>query len=208
MINLAVFISGNGSNLQSIINAIDNGKLKVDLRIVLSDKKEAYGLERAKKAGIKNIFIDPENCFSREVYERDLLEILKDMDINLIVLAGFMRILSPYFINNFTGEIMNIHPSLLPCFPGLNAQRQALEYGVKYTGCTVHFLDEGMDTGPIIIQAAVEVFDNDDEQSLANRIREKEHEIYPEAISLFAEGRLSIEGRSVKRKTKGEDLII
>ncbi|ACL70955.1 phosphoribosylglycinamide formyltransferase [Halothermothrix orenii] len=196
-INLAVFISGNGTNLQAIIDSIKAGRVEAELKMVISDKKNAYGLVRAEKAGIENIFIDPADFNSRQGYEKELLDYLDKKNIDLVALAGFMRLLSPYFINQFSGKIMNIHPSLLPSFPGLHAQRQALEYGVKVSGCTVHFVDEGMDTGPIILQAPVPVYSDDTEERLASRIREKEHELYPEAIQLFAENRLTIQGRKV-----------
>ncbi|MFW6409914.1 MAG: phosphoribosylglycinamide formyltransferase [Halanaerobiales bacterium] len=201
-INIAVFISGRGTNLQSIIDSAQAGEIPVDIKIVISDNKDAYGLTRARNAGIEARWVDPGKYENDREFEDELLEILKTKKIELVALAGFMRLLSPYFLNNFSGEAMNIHPSLLPSFRGLHPQKQALDYGVKVSGCTVHFVDEGMDTGPIILQKAVPVGDSDDEESLANRILEKEHEIYPEAIRLYAEGNLELKGRKVIRKEK------
>ncbi len=196
-INISVFISGRGTNLQSIIDAVQSGNLPVTIKTVISDSEEAYGLKRARKAGIEALFIDPDDFSSTQEYEQKLLDIIEENKINLVALAGFMRLISPYFLNNFSGSIMNIHPSLLPSFRGLHAQKQAIDYGVKVSGCTVHFVDEGMDTGPIILQEAVPVYDNDNEESLAERILTKEHKIYPQAIKLYAQGKLKIKGRKV-----------
>lgn len=197
-INLAVFISGRGSNLQSIIDSISQGELPLDLKIVISDNREAYGLKRARKAGIEARYVNPGAHDSEKQYEQQILTLLKERKIKIVALAGFMRLLSPYFLEQFSGEVMNIHPSLLPAFRGLHAQKQALEYGVKVSGCTVHFVDEGMDTGPIILQESVPVYDDDDEDSLAARILKKEHQIYPQALKLYATGRLQKKGRRVK----------
>ncbi len=197
-INLAVFISGRGSNLQSIIDSISRGELPLDLKIVISDNREAYGLKRARKAGIEARYVNPGAHDSEKGYEQQILTLLKEREIKIVALAGFMRLLSPYFLEQFSGEVMNIHPSLLPAFRGLHAQKQALEYGVKVSGCTVHFVDEGMDTGPIILQESVPVYDDDDEDSLAARILKKEHQIYPQALKLYATGRLQKKGRRVK----------
>ena len=197
-INLAVFISGRGSNLQSIIDSISRGELPLDLKIVISDNREAYGLKRARKAGIEARYVNPGAHDSEKQYEQQILTLLKERKIKIVALAGFMRLLSPYFLEQFSGEVMNIHPSLLPAFRGLHAQKQALEYGVKVSGCTVHFVDEGMDTGPIILQESVPVYDDDDEDSLAARILKKEHQIYPQALKLYATGRLQKKGRRVK----------
>lgn len=191
---LAVFVSGNGTNLQAIIDAkICN----VEIVVVLSNNPSAYAVERAKKHGIPVEIVDHRNFPSRQEFEREILIRLEPYNIDLIVLAGFMRILSPFFIRSYKNRIINLHPALLPSFPGTHAARQALDYGVKFTGCTVHFVDEGVDTGPIILQAVVPIYDTDTEDSLLERIHKEEHKIYPEAIRLFAEGKLRIEGRRV-----------
>ncbi len=185
------------------MDAIAAGRLPAQVVVVLSDKQGAVALERARAAGIPAEFVDPASFPSREAFDRRLAERLKAYGVDLVVLAGFMRILSPAFVRAFPGRIMNIHPSLLPAFPGLHAQRQALEYGVKVSGCTVHFVDEGLDSGPIIMQAAVPVREGDTEESLAARILEQEHRLYPDAIRLFAEGRLQVEGRQVRIREAG-----
>lgn len=204
MLKIGVLVSGNGSNLQSIINKIEAGELKAEIRIVISDQEKAFALKRAAKHGIENTYLDPLLFKGRREYEEKLVSILKEQEVELVVMAGFMRILGPYFIEKFQQRIMNIHPSLLPSFPGLHPQRQALECGVRVSGCTVHFADKGMDTGPIILQEAVPVLDTDNEESLSNRILEKEHELYPAAISLFSEDRLRIKGRRVRILQEGE----
>ena len=196
MTKLAVLCSGRGTDLQSIIDAIKAGTLQAEISIVITDKPNVKALERAEIAGIKNICVDRKLFGTRADFEAELLKNL--VGIDLVVLAGFMRILSPEFVRKFTGRLMNIHPSLLPSFKGAHAHRDALEYGVKVSGCTVHFVDEGTDSGPIILQAAVEVKDDDTEETLSARILEQEHIIYPKAIQLFVEGKLKIEGRKVK----------
>lgn len=196
MTKLAVLCSGRGTDLQSIIDAIKAGTLQAEISIVITDKPNVKALERAELAGIKNICVDRKKFDDRADFETELLKNLAGID--LVVLAGFMRILSPEFVKHFTGRLMNIHPSLLPSFPGAHAHRDALAYGVKVSGCTVHFVDEGTDSGPIILQAAVEVKDGDTEETLSARILEQEHIIYPKAIQLFVEGRLKIEGRKVR----------
>ncbi|MER3446635.1 MAG: phosphoribosylglycinamide formyltransferase [Candidatus Dadabacteria bacterium] len=191
---LAIFVSGSGTNLQAIIDA----KIRnVDIVLVLSNNPSAYALERAKKHDIPVEVVDHRNFHSREEFEREVLMRLEPYNIDLIALAGFMRILSPFFIRSYKNRIINLHPALLPSFPGTHAAKQALDYGVKFTGCTVHFVDEGVDTGPIILQAVVPIYDTDTEDSLLERIHNEEHRIYPEAIRLFAEGKLKIEGRRV-----------
>lgn len=200
ILKLGVLISGRGSNLQSIIDHIEAGKIPAKIEVVISDKKDAYGLERAKKHGIEALFIDPKAYPSREEFEKAVGDELEKRKVELICLAGFMRILSPYFVNRFKNRIINIHPALLPSFPGLHGQKQAVDHAVKIAGCTVHFVDEGVDSGPIIIQAAVPVFDDDDEDTLAARILKCEHKIYPMAIKLIAEGRVSVKGRKVTIK--------
>jgi len=197
MINIGVLVSGRGTNLQSIIDAIREGKIEGRISIVISDNRKAFALKRAEKSNIETRYIDFKSFKNREDYDKKIVEYLKEKDVDLVVLAGYMRILSPYFIKMYKNRIMNIHPALLPSFPGLHAQRQAVEYGVKVSGCTVHFVDEGVDSGPIILQKAVEVEDGDTEESLAERILKEEHQIYPRAIQLFSEGRLVIKGRKV-----------
>ena len=196
MIKLAVLCSGRGSDLQSIIDAIRRGELQAEISVVITDKPKVMALERAEKAGIKNICVDRKLFENRADFEAEILKHLAEID--LVVLAGFMRILSPDFVKKFSGRLMNIHPSLLPAFPGAHAHRDVLAYGVKVSGCTVHFVDEGTDTGPIILQKAVEVKDDDTEETLSARVLEQEHIIYPKAIKLFVEGRLEIVGRHVK----------
>ena len=200
LLKVGVLVSGRGSNLQAIIDASEKGEIPAKVVIVISDKKEAYALERARKHGIEALFIDPKAYPSREDHEKAMGDELEKRGVELICLAGYMRVLSPYFVRRFYGRIMNIHPALLPAFPGLHGQLQALEYGVKIVGCTVHFVDEDVDHGPIIIQAAVPVLEDDDEDTLSARILEYEHKIYPRAIQLFAQGRLKIQGRRVKVK--------
>ncbi len=196
-LKLGVLVSGRGSNLQAIIDAIEAGRLAAEVRVVISDVAAVYALERAKHHGIKGIHIDPRSFPRREGFDQAVVEALKDRGVELVALAGFMRILSPVIIRAFPHAIVNIHPALLPSFPGLHVQRKALDHGVKFSGCTVHFLDEGVDTGPIIIQAVVPVKDDDTEETLSARILRQEHRIYPWAIQLIAEGRLTIVGRRV-----------
>ena len=195
MTKLGVLCSGRGTDLQSIIDAIQSGELNAEISIVLTDKPQVMALERAAKAGIKNLCVDRKNFANRTDFETELLKNLEGVD--LVVLAGFMRILSPNFVRRYEGRLMNIHPSLLPAFPGAHAHRDALAYGVKISGCTVHFVDEGTDSGPIILQAAVEIHEDDTEETLSARILEQEHIIYPKAIKLFVEGKLQIVGRHV-----------
>lgn len=204
-LRIGVLASGRGSNLQAIIDAIERRDLDVELAVVISDVADARALEIARGAGVDAVYIDPEKKKARmtQAAEQKIIDELKSRDVGLIALAGFMRILSPNFVSTFRSRILNIHPSLLPSFPGLKVQQKALEYGVKFSGCTVHFVDEGVDTGPIIIQAAVPVLDDDTEESLSARILKEEHRIYPEAIRLFAEGRLVVEGRRVKLLPQG-----
>jgi phosphoribosylglycinamide formyltransferase-1 len=192
--HLAVFVSGSGTNLQAIIDA----KIpSVEIAVVVSNNPSAYAIERAKRHNIPVEIIDHRNYSSREEFEKEILGRLEPYNIDLIALAGFMRILSPIFVRTWKFRIMNLHPALLPSFPGTQVVKQALDYGVKFTGCTVHFVDEGVDTGPIILQAVVPIYDSDTEESLLERIHKEEHRIYPEAIRLFAGGKLKIEGRRV-----------
>jgi len=197
MINIGVLVSGRGTNLHAIIEAVEEGRIEGEISIVVSDNPDAYALKRAKQYNIETQYIDFNKFKNRENYDKKIEEYLKKKKVDLVVLAGYMRILSLYFIKMYQNRIMNIHPALLPSFPGLYAQRQAVEYGVKVSGCTVHFVDEGVDSGPIILQKAVEVKDDDTEESLAERILKEEHQIYPRAIQLFCQGRLVIKGRKV-----------
>lgn len=198
MLKIGVLASGRGSNLQSIIDKIETGELEAKIQLLISDREKAFALKRAEKHRIDSLYINPNDYRNKKNYEQKLIDLFKEREVELVVMAGFMRFMGSYFINHFKNRVMNIHPSLLPSFPGLHPQRQALEYGVKVSGCTVHFADEGMDTGPIIIQETVSVLDNDDEDSLSTRILKKEHQIYPKAIKLFIEDKLKIEGRSVR----------
>ncbi len=197
LLNLGVLISGNGSNLQSIINHIEKGSLKAIIKIVISNNPDAYGITRAQKHGIPFVVMQNSDFKNKKEFDSELISILRQHHVDLVVLAGFMRIISSEFLKAFPGRVMNIHPALLPSFPGLHAQKQAFDYGVKVSGCTVHFVDEGVDTGPIIIQASVPVHQDDTDDTLAERILKEEHKIYPKAIQLFADGRLEIRGRKV-----------
>ncbi|TCS79735.1 phosphoribosylglycinamide formyltransferase [Pectinatus cerevisiiphilus] len=194
---LGVLASGRGTNLQSIMNALNNGQFSAEIGIVITDKPQAGALERAAKAGIPNICIDRKKYGTREDFEKKLLSVLRKHNVEHIILAGFMRILSPLFIKEYKNHILNIHPALLPSFTGAHAHRDVLAYGVKISGCTVHFVDEGTDSGPIIIQAAVPVLDDDTEESLAARVLQQEHIIYPKAVELYLKGKLKITGRRV-----------
>ncbi|WMW21806.1 phosphoribosylglycinamide formyltransferase [Methanolobus mangrovi] len=196
--NIAVLVSGRGSNLQSIIDNIENGYIEsATISVVISDVGDAYALERAQKHGITDVFIDPSDFPNKQEYEKEILKVLEDNDVDLILLAGYMRLVGKDLIGAYRNRIINIHPALLPSFKGLHAQQQAFDYGVKVSGCTVHFVDEGMDTGPIIIQKCVPVLDTDTADDLAARILEQEHNIFPESVKLFVEGKLKVEGRIV-----------
>jgi len=197
---LAVLVSGRGSNLQAIIDSIDREELDAHLSIVISNTKDAMALKRAEKHGIKTIFIDPSTYLNSKEYDKALVLKLKEFSIDLICLAGYMRILGEEVIQTFEKKIINIHPSLLPAFPGLDAQKQAINHGVKFSGCTVHFVDSGVDSGPIILQTVVPVYDNDDEKSLSKRILEQEHYLYPKAIKMIQEKKISLNGRTVTSK--------
>lgn len=197
--NLAVLASGYGSNLQAIMDAVDRGEIAARVRVVISDMQNAYALERARQNNVEAIYINPRDFPGREAFNEAIAAQLETREIDLVVLAGYMRLVSPVIISRFQGRIMNIHPSLLPSFPGLEGVRQALDYGVKVSGCTVHFVDEGLDTGPVILQEAVPVYDNDTVDSLQERIHRIEHRLYPRAIQLFVQGQLSIEGRKCFR---------
>jgi phosphoribosylglycinamide formyltransferase-1 len=200
MLNLGVLASGRGSNFQSIIDEIEAGKLNASIKLLIVDNPDAYAIERAKKHSIEYIYINPKEFPTKDDFFLKIADELKKRDVELVILAGFMRIVRKPLIDAFPNRIMNIHPALLPSFPGLHGQKQAMNYGVRISGCTVHFVDEGMDTGSVIIQTAVPVSPDDTEDSLSERILKLEHKIFPEAIRLYAEGRLSVEGRVVKIK--------
>lgn len=197
-LRLGILASGGGTNLQAIIDQCQAGLVPAEVAVVLSNKPQAGALDRARQAGIPVAIVEHRTHPDREAFDQAMVDVLKKNGVELVVLAGFMRILTRVFLEAFPQRIMNIHPALLPAFPGIHAQRQTLDYGVKIAGCTVHFVDPGVDSGPIIIQAAVPVQDDDDETTLSRRILEQEHQIYPRAIQLFAEGRLRIEGRRVR----------
>lgn len=193
---IAVLASGRGSNLQAIIDAVESGIIQgAAVALAVSDRKNAYALERARQKEIPTAYLNPRLYVSREEYDRELVAYLEEQQTDLVVLAGFMRLLTPYFVLAFQHRILNIHPSLLPAFPGKNGVADALAYGVKVTGCTVHFVDEGLDTGPIILQEALTVAANDTVESLHRRIHALEHRLYPQAINLWVNGKLRIQGR-------------
>lgn len=200
-VRLGVLASGRGSNLQAIIDAIETGHIEAMLAVVVSNKGGAYALERARRHQVPAVHLDSkpfaQDPVPREAYDRAMLGVLQEHGVDLVVLAGYMRIVTPVLVEAYRWRMMNIHPSLLPAFPGLDAQRQAIEHGVKLAGCTVHFVTEGVDEGPIILQAAVPVLDEDTVESLEARILEQEHRLYPRAIQLFAQGRLDVKGRRV-----------
>jgi phosphoribosylglycinamide formyltransferase 1 len=201
-LRVAVLASGRGSNLQAVIDAIEAGEVHATIVAVISNKKDAAALERARKHGVPDLFVDPKPFAgrpdSREAYDRALLEVLEKYNVELVLLAGYMKIVTAVLVNAYANRMMNIHPSLLPSFPGLEVQKKAIEWGCKLAGCTVHFVTEGVDEGPIILQAAVPILDGDTSDTLAARILVQEHKIYPRAVQLFAEGRLQVEGRRVR----------
>ncbi|HEX6726559.1 MAG TPA: phosphoribosylglycinamide formyltransferase [Nitrospira sp.] len=213
-LRVAVLASGRGSNLQAVIDAIEAGRVQAQIVVVISNKKNAVALERARKHGLKDLFVDPKPFAgrpdSREAYDQSLLEILQQHEVELVLLAGYMKIITAVLVNAYANRMMNIHPSLLPSFPGLDVQKKAIDWGCRLAGCTVHFVTEGVDEGPIIIQAAVPILDGDTPDTLAARILVQEHKIYPRAVQLFAEGRLRVEGRRVfidDAKPDGEAII-
>jgi phosphoribosylglycinamide formyltransferase-1 len=197
-IAIGILVSGSGSNLQSIIDHIEAGTLAADIKIVISNNPDAYSLERCRQHHIPCVVVDHHHFGSREEYDGRLIEILKASDVELVVLAGFMRILTPGFFQAFPLRVMNIHPALLPSFPGVHSQQAAVDYGVKFSGCTVHFADEGVDSGPIIIQAVVPVHEDDTAETLGARILQEEHRIYPQAIQYYSEGKIEVDGRKVR----------
>ena len=195
---VAIFASGSGTNLQAIIDA----QIKtIEIALVFSNKSDAYAIERAKTHNLPVEVIDHKSFESREDFDSEIVRILEPYNLDLVILAGYMRILSPELVRAYKGKIINIHPALLPSFPGINSARQALEYGVKYTGVTVHFVDEGVDTGPIILQSIVEIEDRDTEESLLQKIHKVEHQIYPEAIELVSSGQIELNGRRVIKRS-------
>ncbi|HUJ18417.1 MAG TPA: phosphoribosylglycinamide formyltransferase [Nitrospirota bacterium] len=211
-VKIGVLVSGRGSNLQAIIDNIGKGSLSAELAVVISDQADAFALERARTHGIPAVHVSAKGFKGRrEEYDALLAGELKKHGVELVCLAGFMRIITKTLVSAFPSRMMNIHPALLPSFPGLHVQKAAIEHGVRFSGCTVHFVDEGMDTGPIIIQAVVPVLDNDTEDTLSARILKQEHKIYSRAIQLFADGRLMVKGRRVlvagPEEKSGEFLI-
>ena len=204
MRKLGILLSGRGSNFEAIADRIQQGELQAEIAVVISNIASAPGLEKARQRGLKGVFL-PSKGVPREEFDRQVVEVLRDHGVAVVCLAGFMRLLSLVLVRAFPNRILNIHPALLPAFPGLEGQRQALEYGVKYSGCTVHFVDEGLDSGPIILQAVVPVMDEDDEHALAERILREEHRIYAEAIRLVLNEEIEIVGRRVvRKKAKGD----
>lgn len=193
---VAVLVSGSGSNLQAILEAMDRGVIKnAEVVLVVSDRKEAYALERARLRNIPAKYLRAKSYASREEFDRELVGCLEQVQTDLVVLAGYMRLITPFFLLAFPQRVLNIHPSLLPAFPGGHGVADALAYGVKVSGCTVHFVDEGMDTGPILLQEAIPVYDDETVEALHGRIQLLEHQLYPKAISLWAQGKIIIQGR-------------
>ena len=204
MLKIGVLVSGSGTNLQSILDSCESDRF-AEVAVVISNKADAYALKRAESKGVPTRVISHKDYPDRAAYDSELINILNEYDVGLVALAGFMRILTGEFLRAFPGRVMNIHPALLPSFPGLEVRQAAIDYGVRFSGCTVHFVDEDVDTGPIIIQAVVPVYPEDSEDELKHRILKQEHKIYPEAIKLFAQGRLRIEGRKVFIDGLGKD---
>jgi phosphoribosylglycinamide formyltransferase-1 len=198
---IGVLLSGRGSNFEALADSVREGRLPgAEIAVVVSNREGAPGLEKAKERGIAARVI-PSKGLEREVYDRQVVAVLREFNVDLVCLAGYMRLLSPFFVASFPNRILNIHPSLLPSFPGLESQRQALEYGVKFAGCTVHFVDENLDAGPIVLQATVPVRDDDTEETLSSRILAEEHRIYTEAVRIVLEGKYKIVGRRVVRES-------
>ena len=195
---IAIFSSGNGSNFEAIVNA---NMPNIEVSLLFCNMKDAYVLERARKLSIESLFLSHKDFDSRKAFETEIISRIEKYDVQLIVLAGFKRILSPFFTSHYEKKVINLHPSLLPAFTGLHAPRQAVDYGAKFSGCTVHYVDEGIDTGPIITQGLVEIDDDDTEESLIQKIHQKEHEILPKAIQLISEDRCVLDGRRVLIKS-------
>ena len=207
MLTIGVLASGRGSNFQSIIDNINSGYIKAGIAVLITDNPKAYAIERAKNHGIETLIIQPKEFSNNDSYYSHIANVLKSKGVGLVVLAGFMRVVGKPLIKEFQNKIINIHPALLPSFTGLHGQKQAADYRVKISGCTVHFVDEGVDTGPIIIQAAVPVYEDDTEDSLSERILKQEHKVFPFVIKLFSEGRIAVNGRKVTIKADREDAI-
>jgi phosphoribosylglycinamide formyltransferase-1 len=201
-LKIGVLASGGGTNLQAIIDSCSENKILVEVAVVISDVEHAFALQRAKNAGIPGLWINQADYEDKQAFEYGVVGQLEKYDVDLVVLAGYMRLVGKHFLASYPGRIMNIHPSLLPAFPGVNGIRDAFEYGVKVAGVTVHFVDEGMDTGPIILQESVGISENDSLETLQEKIHKVEHELYPQAIKLYTEGRLILEGRKVRIKEK------
>ena len=202
---IGILASGRGSNFQSIIDSIESGNLSAKIAILITDKSDAYAIERASKHNIETLIIKPSDFSDKNEYYSHIAVELKKRNVGLVVLAGFMRVVGKALIDQFPDRVINIHPALLPSFPGLHGHKDAIDYGVRISGCTVHFADEGVDTGPIIMQAAVPAYHDDTEDTLSERILKQEHRIYPYAIKLFAEGKISIDGRKVTITADKED---
>jgi len=200
MVNLGVLVSGSGSNLQAIIDNIEAGCLDSQIKIVISNVPNVFALERAKKHGIPSLVISHKGFKRREDFDQKIVQALQRHEVELVILAGYMRVVTSVLLRAFPMRVMNIHPALLPSFPGTHVWQAEVDYGVKFAGCTVHFVDEGTDTGPIIIQAVVPVYDDDTTETLNARILKQEHKIFSQAIQLYAEGRLEIQGRRVLAK--------
>jgi len=192
---IAIFLSGRGSNFMAIHNAIVAGKINAEIVLVFSNKKEAPGLKIAQERNLETLYLNPKEYPSREAYDEAIIQEIKKRNVDLICLAGYMKILTALFCNTFKNRIINIHPALLPSFPGLHVQQKAIDWGVRYSGATVHFVTAEVDMGPIILQAVVPVLQNDNEDTLSNRILKQEHQIYPEAVKLYFEGSIEVEGR-------------
>jgi phosphoribosylglycinamide formyltransferase-1 len=208
MLTIGVLASGRGSNFQSIIDSIESGFLNAKIGVLITDNPEAYAIERAGKRNIESLVLKPKDFSDKNAYYSHIADELKKRGVELVILAGFMRVVGKALIDQYQNRIMNIHPALLPSFPGLHGQKQAADYSVKISGCTVHFIDEGMDTGPIIIQTAVPAYHDDTEDSLSERILKQEHKIFPYAIKLYSEGRISVEGRKVVIKGDRADSVM
>jgi len=209
-IDVGVLVSGSGSNLQSIIDNVEKGTLDAVIKIIISNNPDAFALERAKNHNIPAAVIDHRDFDNREQFEQHMVDVLNSYGIELVIMAGFMRVLSPLFLRAFPKKIMNIHPAILPSFQGIHAQQRAFDYGVKFSGCSVHFADEGVDTGPVIIQSIVPVLDDDTADTLQQRILKEEHRIFPQAIQMYADGKLEIIGRKVRVKnhTRIEEIAL
>ncbi|MDO8282721.1 MAG: phosphoribosylglycinamide formyltransferase [Thermodesulfovibrionia bacterium] len=208
MLTIGVLASGRGSNFQSIIDNIESGFINAKIAVLITDQPKAYAIERAKKHDIESIVILPKKYSDKDAFYTHVADELKKRGVGLVILAGFMRVVGKPLIDRYKNKIINIHPALLPSFPGLHSQKQAVDYGVKLSGCTVHFVDEGVDTGPIVIQAAVPAYEDDTEDSLSERILKQEHIIFPLAIKLYADGKVKVEGRKVSIKTDRKESVL